>query len=106
MTPSGDRRARHRAVTVLLAASVVLNAGVLVIGSPASAATITVNCSSQNLQTKINAAAAGSTLLIKGTCVGNFTVDKNLTLKGNPSATLDGNDSGTTLTAPARTPFT
>src|ERR1043165_2710393 len=72
----------------------------LAIASPASATTINVNCPAQDLQVKIDAAPDGSTLLIKGTCVGNFFVDKNLTLKGLPAATLDGNDSGTTLGIP------
>jgi hypothetical protein len=67
---------------------------------PAVAGTINVNCSTMNLQNKINTAPGGSTLLITGTCVGNFTVDKDLTLKGNPSATLDGNHAGTTLSIP------
>jgi fibronectin-binding autotransporter adhesin len=67
------------------------------VASPAQAGTINVNCPAMNLQNKIDAAPGGSTLLITGTCVGNFTVDKTLTLKGNPSATLDGNQAGTTL---------
>src|SRR5205809_6752374 len=58
-----------------------------------------VNCNNaQNLQSRIDTAQPGSTVLIKGTCVGNFVVNKNLRLKGNPSATLDGNNAGTTLT--------
>jgi fibronectin-binding autotransporter adhesin len=89
----------RRAVVAAFTASAMVVSLVL-IGSPALAATINVNCSTQNLQTKINSAPPGSTLLIKGTCIGNFTVNKNLTLKGNPSATLDGNDAGSTLTIP------
>jgi hypothetical protein len=64
--------------------------------TPASSAT--VNCGSQNLQTKINGASAGATLKVKGTCVGTFTISKSLTLVGNPSATLDAQQQGTTLT--------
>jgi fibronectin-binding autotransporter adhesin len=62
------------------------------------AGTVTVNCSTQNLQAKMNAASAGSTLLVSGTCVGNFVLGKSLTLKGSPHATLDGNQTGITLT--------
>jgi hypothetical protein len=94
---------RDRSITFVRGAVVSLTATVLAVSAlatPALAVTINVNCSTQNLQTKINAAPPGSTLLIKGTCIGNFLVNKNLTLKGNPSATLDGNDSGTTLSAP------
>ncbi|MFL5798974.1 MAG: choice-of-anchor Q domain-containing protein [Actinomycetota bacterium] len=68
--------------------------------TPASANTISVSCPGTDLQTKIDEANPGDTLSIKGTCIGNFTVDKSLTLAGNPTATLDGNLEGTTLTIP------
>jgi len=58
--------------------------------SPAAAATIKVNCSSQDLQAKITAATPGSTLSVEGRCSGNFTIDKDLTLQGSTTATLDG----------------
>lgn len=32
-----------------------------------------------------------------GDCLGNFWINKDLTIQGTPSATLDGIDSGTTL---------
>src|SRR6266516_5313319 len=70
---------------------------VVALAMPANAS-IAVNCASQNLQMKIMSASAGSTLLVKGTCNGNFTVNKVLTIEGNPSATLDGDDSGSVLT--------
>jgi hypothetical protein len=89
--------ARRSALGTLVSTFVAVLAGAT---SPALAATVDVDCSSMNLQNKINAATGGSTLLITGTCVGNFTVDKNLTLRGNPSATLDGNHAGTTLSIP------
>ena len=63
---------------------------------PALAA-IGVNCPGQSLQAKINSAPPGSTLLVHGTCVGNFVLAKNLTMKGNPTATLDGNQAGHTV---------
>ena len=83
----------------LVAMALALALGV-VVAAPTSAATLAVNCPGTNLQAKIDAAHAGDTLLIKGTCVGNFTVDKNLTLKGNPTAVIDGNDAGSTFTIP------
>jgi predicted outer membrane repeat protein len=57
----------------------------------------------RSLQTALDAAVAGDTLVVKGTCVGTTTIAKSITLKGvsNPSfgvATLDGNGVGTTLT--------
>ncbi|HEX3455314.1 MAG TPA: hypothetical protein VHS03_11850 [Gaiellaceae bacterium] len=59
----------------------------------AQAATVSVNCApfgSDNLQTKINGASPGDVLSIKGICTGNFTISKNLTLQGSPTATLNG----------------
>ncbi|MEU0375130.1 hypothetical protein ABZ070_34105 [Streptomyces sp. NPDC006283] len=78
-------------------AAVTVGAAGLAGASPAAAQTL-VNCPTQNLQTAINAAAPGSTLVIRGTCVGNFTVAKNLRLVGFGTAVLDGNGAGTTLT--------
>jgi hypothetical protein len=54
----------------------------------ASPAGITVNCPADNLQDAINSAPAGSTLLLNGTCAGNFYIVNNLTLSG--PAILDG----------------
>jgi predicted outer membrane repeat protein len=51
------------------------------------------------LTTAITAASAGDTINVYGTCVGNFEVGKNLTLKGQgKNATLDGNEQGRVLT--------
>src|SRR6266508_4425884 len=71
------------------------------VASPgAHAATLSVNCGlGGDLQAKIGAAAPGSTILVKGTCFGNFSIaGTTLTLKGNPAATLDGSDAGSVLT--------
>src|SRR5205823_12599914 len=70
----------------------------LAVGPPAWA-TISVNCNKGgDLQSKLNSAASGSTILISGTCHGNFSIfGKTLTLKGNPTGTLDGQDAGNTL---------
>ena len=73
-----------------LAASGVAPAG-------ASPAGITVHCPTDNLQNAINAAAPGSTLLVDGTCTGNFYIDNDLTLSG--PATLDGGGVQTTYGA-------
>ncbi|HXJ65198.1 MAG TPA: hypothetical protein VNN79_15705, partial [Actinomycetota bacterium] len=87
---------RRRATLALVTAMFAL--GLVAIGPPASATVIGVNCATQHLQPKLDAAPAGSTVLVKGTCIGPFTIDSNVTVKGNPTATLDGNDSGSTLT--------
>ncbi|MET7616113.1 hypothetical protein [Streptomyces sp. NPDC005408] len=74
----------------------------VVSAAPASAQTI-VFCPTQNLQTAINAAAPGATIVVGGTCVGNFTVNKSLNLVGFGGATLNGNAAGTTLTVSGNT---
>jgi fibronectin-binding autotransporter adhesin len=89
---------KSRAVRSALPALAAI-AALLSIAPAAQAATLTVHCDSGgNLQNKINAAPSGSTILIDGTCRGNFVVlGKSLTLKGNPAATLDGMDAGSTI---------
>jgi len=69
----------------------------------AGAAVVHVDCAHQNLQNKINNAAPGSTLEIKGTCKGQFAIAKSLKLVGDPSATIDGKQGGRALeiTGPA-----
>jgi hypothetical protein len=57
----------------------------------------------QSLQAGIDAAAAGDTLVVKGTCVGTSTIAKDLMLKGVRNrpfgvATLDGDGLGSVLT--------
>ena len=59
-----------------------------VVAAAATPAGITVHCPTDNLQNAINAAPPGSTLLVDGTCTGNFYIDNNVTLSG--PATLDG----------------
>jgi hypothetical protein len=56
-----------------------------------------------DLQPAVSAAAPGATLLVRGTCTGNYTIGANLTLAGQrpdewPAPTLDGNHAGTVLT--------
>ncbi len=75
-----------------------LAAAACVLAGPTSAAVVNVNCATQNLQAQIDAANPGDTLRVKGTCEGSFTVDKDLTLDGTPSATLDAVELGRTLT--------
>jgi hypothetical protein len=86
------RSVRRTAVVIAIVAAVLPAADL------AAHASTSVNCASRSLQTAINSARANSTLLIKGTCSGTFTLAKNLTLKANPSATLDGDDLGSVLT--------
>jgi predicted outer membrane repeat protein len=68
-------------------------------GLPAAAlaATTLVDCSSDPsaLQPAIDAAEPGDALEITGSCVGNFIIDRDLTLQG--TGTLNGNGAGTVL---------
>lgn len=57
---------------------------------------------SRSLQDGIDAAVPGDTLVVKGTCIGSSTVDRDLTIKGVSNqpfgpATLDGDDLGRVL---------
>ena len=76
----------------------------MVAAGPAGAAVTAANCppfGADDLQAKITSAAPGDTLLIKGTCTGNFTATKDVTLQGAwPGATLNGGGAGATLTVP------
>jgi hypothetical protein len=68
----------------------VATAAVVVLApSPATAATFKVDCKKQNLQNRINAVPAGSVLLVKGTCK-HVDIAKNITIDGNPTATISG----------------
>ena len=76
----------------------------MVAAGPAGAAVTAVNCApfgADDLQTKMSAAAPGDTLLIRGTCTGNFTAAEDVTLQGASwGATLNGGGAGATLTVP------
>jgi hypothetical protein len=92
-TPAGPFRRLLGTVSLAgaLAASGLAGAHV------ALAATIVVDCAAgADLQAAIAGAGAGDVLVISGTCVGNFTVDSDLRLRGVTGATLRG-DGGTTL---------
>jgi nitrous oxidase accessory protein NosD len=97
------RRAKLRAFGTKVAVGVTAGAlasglaGALAASPAAAAKLISVNCKTDNLQTAINNAAPDSVLSVKGTCTGNFTIAKDLTLRGI-GATLDGGGSGTVLT--------
>lgn len=73
----------------------------LAVAAPAAAVHGTeVNCNNNPnaLQPAITAASPGDTLRVRGTCTGNFTIDKDLTLIGIRHAVLDGTQTGTTVT--------
>jgi predicted outer membrane repeat protein len=72
-----------------------------------AAAPIKVNCPADDLQAAINSAPAGATIRVSGTCIGNFSIAKDLTLVGAGSgATLDGNGTGRVVYIPDGTSAT
>ncbi|HEY7282248.1 MAG TPA: choice-of-anchor Q domain-containing protein [Actinomycetota bacterium] len=75
----------------------VVLAGLLALVPGAASAAGPVHCATQDLQARLNSAQPGATILVDGTCDGPFTVGKNVTIRGNPTATLDGGQAGTTL---------
>jgi len=99
-----------RAPTIIAALAVavgmlVVLAPIAVGGPPSCAVSNTRTHKGYNSpQSAVNAAKAGDTLEVKGTCVGTTSVDRNITLSGVtnkafPGApTLDGNEQGTVLT--------
>ena len=69
--------------------------------NPAWAAKATsVDCvtSPVALSAALVAASPGDTLHVLGTCIGVYTVDKNITIAGAPGAALDGNGIGPVVT--------
>lgn len=92
-----------RATTVTAGAAAV---GLVGPSSVAVAQPTTVDCNANPgaLQPALNAAAPGATLRVRGTCIGTFTLAKNVTLIGLRNAVLDGNHAGTTVTVRAGVP--
>ena len=92
------------AALVVVTVSLVLIVPAAVAGPPSCAVSNTRNHKGyDSVQAGVNAAKAGDTLEVKGTCVGNTSVDKSLTLKGVTNnafpgdPTLDGNEQGRVL---------
>lgn len=92
---------RHRVSSIVLAGALLagtsVGASLMVATETAAAATTNVDCSTTNLQTAIDNAAAGDTLVVTGVCKGSFLIDKSLTLLGSPAAVLDGQHNGGVL---------
>lgn len=102
VTTFNRTRPGPRLPVVLLVAGALATSWLVLGSAVANAATTNVNCppyGAANLQSAIAAASPGDTLNIHGTCTGQFTVAKNLTLQGvTAGAGLNGNAAGTTLT--------
>ena len=103
---TGNTRARRtsRRLVSIVATGVLVAALLAVAGSTAGATTPScwardgLTPASSNLQSVIDGASSGDTIVIKGVCFGNYAIAKNLTLKGLPKATLDGGGNGSVVT--------
>jgi hypothetical protein len=90
------RRSARAAAATVLAGTAALAGVVPAAASPANL--VDCNISHNALQPAIDAATAGQTLLVTGTCTGPFTISNSLTLDGIGRAVLDGNAAGRTVT--------
>ena len=71
----------------------------LVLGGSAFAADHVVDCAAHpsSMAAAIQHASAGDRLLVNGRCLGTYTIDRSLTIRGNPRATFDGQASGDSI---------
>jgi hypothetical protein len=83
------------AVTSLIAISSLAASAIAPAGAASGGPVLHCTGAPNELEAVINSAAVGSTIKLDGTCVGNFYIDKNLTLAG--PAILDGGNNGLTL---------
>ena len=99
-----QRRPLTLAVAFALVAGTMIVPGVSAAGRPPClVSNERTHLGSTTLQAGIDAARAGDTLIVKGTCVGSSTLDRSLTIKGVANkpfgpATLDGGGIGRVLT--------
>jgi hypothetical protein len=78
--------------------------GLPLFGLPLFGQSVSIDCSHESsLQTAIDNASPGETLLISGTCAGPVTLKKNLTIAGSGAAAIDGHGKdAVTVNGPAR----
>jgi hypothetical protein len=94
---------KKRIITMLVSVltAMLVQAGSAAGGPPCLVSTERSGPPARSLQAGIDAAAAGDTLIVKGTCIGTSTITKDLTLRGVSKgpfvATLDGNGVGPVL---------
>ncbi len=90
------RRGRWLAFVSAVAAAVVV--GVFTAGSAAAATSVTCTDSASDQALLDGAIAGGGTVLVHGTCLGNWTIANQVTLTGVGGATLVGAGGGSVLT--------
>ena len=108
------RAIRRRNAVLSVVVVTLVSAGSLSLGMPASTAVANTcrarnvtqdSAVSSNLQAVIRDAVGGDVIAVKFICVGNFTIAKNLTLVGRPTAglprgVLNANGHGDALVVP------
>lgn len=104
--PSAARRGVALAATLALAGALLAEPAAAAKPTKCLLTDLTAHRSFAMLQAAVDAASPGDTLQVKGTCVGNATIAKDLTIIGqsNPGfgpATLDGKNAGRVLTISA-----
>jgi predicted outer membrane repeat protein len=105
---AATRNAQRGAVRAMAMGAVVC-ASLLWLGAATApaAAPIKVKCPADDLQSAIDSARAGATIHVSGTCIGNFSIAKDLTVVGlGAGATLDGNSTGRVVFIPDGTSAT
>jgi len=107
-------RRRHLRPVLSIVAVALVSVGSLGLGMPASSGVANTcrarnvtqdSASSSNLQAVIRTAVRNDVIAVKFVCVGNFTIAKNLTLVGRPTAdlsrgVLNANGQGQVLVVP------
>ena len=105
--PSRLRRAFAAALPIALALSGTVTVGgstVSAAARPCSVVNTATHVTYSNLQKAIGKAGPGKTLRVTGTCVGNFQIGKNLTLReGTQAGVLKGNGGATLRIAQGKT---
>src|SRR2546423_11654398 len=86
--------------TLVVAVWIIVAAPPSAVGNPPSCAVSNQGNHKDHgsLQAAVNAATAGDTLKVKGTCIGTTSIDKDITLRGVGEATPDAKAQGRVLT--------
>jgi hypothetical protein len=86
--------------------AIALSAILLLVGLAAPVASKTVvDCDAgDDLQAAIDGAPRGGVVTVRGTCVGNFAIDRDLSVVGRGGATLDGSGLAPVITIPPAVP--
>ena len=105
MEATRERRTTRRVISLVASSALVVGmTGMVALpagatGSTCRARNLDTLASSSDLQGLVTVAIPGDTILVRGICVGNYAIDRDLTVAGR--GTLDGGGNGTVLTVGA-----